>query len=157
MIVVNIKKLAFLLISILSVLFINAQNIEFKNSNFKNDKEGLKLAKENIRIGDEYRAIAVEDMLNMRDAENLYNMALFYYNKAQIFNSNNADLNYKIGSSLLFTNNKEYAKSYLDKAYHLTDDLNDEFEFYYGMAFQLAGDYAKALSIYQSFKNKWCL
>ena len=29
------------------------QNVEFKSSNFKDDKEGLKIAKENIDLGDE--------------------------------------------------------------------------------------------------------
>ena len=47
----NLFLVGFWLIS--SVTF--AQDIAFKNSNFKEDKNGLKLAKKNISIADEMR------------------------------------------------------------------------------------------------------
>ena len=54
--------------------------------------------------------------LEMKDAVTEFQQALFYYKNAQDFNSDNAELNYKIGSSLLFTNQKEEGFYYLKKA-----------------------------------------
>ena len=78
-----------------SVLY--AQNIEFKKVNFKNDKSGLKDAKESITIADEIRINAIKRMLSMQDADFEFNKAVFYYKKAQSFNANNAQLNYHLG------------------------------------------------------------
>ena len=111
MIVNKMKNIALLVVGIFFTQSTFAQNIEFKNSNFKSDKEGLKLAKENIKFADNFRDNAIIEMLAMHDAELLYSQAIFYYQKAQSFNSNNAELNYKIGSCMLFTNKKEDAFS----------------------------------------------
>ena len=56
MIVSNINKKSLLLayLFLLSNL-VFSQNVEFKNANFKEDKEGLKLAKEDLAIADDLR------------------------------------------------------------------------------------------------------
>jgi len=114
-----------------------SQDVAFKNANFKEDKQGLKLAKESIDIADEMRDEGIEKILLMQDANIIFSKAIFNYNKAQRFNPNNGELNYKIGSSLLFTNQKEKAYSYLVKAKELSVDLPSDFLFYYAMT--LAG------------------
>ncbi|MDC0249730.1 OmpA family protein [Flavobacteriales bacterium] len=129
-----------------------SQDIEFKNSNFKNDKKGLKLAKESISIADEMREYGIERILEMQDANIIFRKAIFYYNKAQSFNSNNSELHYKIGSSWLFTNHKEKAYDYLVKARELNLDLPSDFFFYYGMSLQLNGDYTGAIEQFEEFK-----
>ena len=153
MIVNRMKKISLMLICAFSVQFIGAQNIEFKNSNFKSDKEGLKSAKENIKLADEIRDNAIIKMLAIHDVPELFSEAIFYYLKAQDFNSNNAELNYKIGSSLLFTNNKEKAFSYLKKSSELSNNLPNDFLFYYGMVLQLDGEYGKAIEQFELFRN----
>ena len=65
-----------------------SQDIAFKNANFKEDKQGLKLAKESIAIADEMRDEGIEKILLMQDANIIFTQAIFNYKKAQNFNSN---------------------------------------------------------------------
>ena len=153
MIVNKMKNIALLVVVIFFSQSTFAQNIEFKNSNYKSDKEGLKLAKENIKFADNFRDNAIIEMLAMHDAELLYSQAVFYYQKAQSFNPNNAELNYKIGSCMLFTNNKENAFSYLKKAASLSNDFPNDFLFYKGMCLQLDGEFGKAIEQFELFRN----
>lgn len=153
MIVNKMKNIALLVVGIFFSQSTFAQNIEFRNSNFKLDKEGLKLAKENIKFADNFRDNAIIEMLAMHDAELLYSQAIFYYQKAQSFNPNNAELNYKIGSSMLFTNNKENAFSYLKKAASLSNDFPNDFLFYKGMCLQLDGEFGNAIEQFELFRN----
>ena len=153
MIVNKMKNIALLVVGIFFSQSTFAQNIEFRNSNFKSDKEGLKLAKENIKFADNFRDNAIIEMLAMHDAELLYSQAVFYYQKAQSFNPNNAELNYKIGSCMLFTNNKENAFSYLKKAASLSNDFPNDFLFYKGMCLQLDGEFGKAIEQFELFRN----
>ena len=153
MIVNKMKNIALLVVGIFFTQSTFAQNIEFKNSNFKSDKEGLKLAKENIKFADNFRDNAIIEMLAMHDAELLYSQAVFYYQKAQSFNPNNAELNYKIGSCMLFTNNKENAFSYLKKAASLSNDFPNDFLFYKGMCLQLDGEFGNAIEQFELFRN----
>ena len=129
-----------------------AQDIEFKNSNFKQDKDGLKLAKKNISIADEMRDEGIENILTLKEGSGLFIKAIFYYKKAQDFNPNNAELNYKIGSSYLFTNQKEKASNYFLRAMELTNDLPSDFLFFYAMVLQLKGDYLLAAEKFEQFK-----
>ncbi len=129
-----------------------AQDIEFKNSNFKQDKDGLKLAKKNISIADEMRDEGIENILTLKEGSELFIKAIFYYKKAQDFNPNNAELNYKIGSSYLFTNQKEKASNYFLRAMELTNDLPSDFLFFYAMVLQLKGDYLLAAEKFEQFK-----
>ena len=129
-----------------------AQDIEFKNSNFKQDKDGLKLAKKNISIADEMRDEGIENILTLKEGSELFIKAIFYYKKAQDFNPNNAELNYKIGSSYLFTNQKEKASNYFLRAMELTNDLPSDFLFFYAMVLQLKGDYLLAAKQFEKFK-----
>ena len=129
-----------------------AQDIEFKNSNFKQDKDGLKLAKKNISIADEMRDEGIENILTLKEGSGLFIKAIFYYKKALDFNPNNAELNYKIGSSYLFTNQKEKASNYFLRAMELTNDLPSDFLFFYAMVLQLKGDYLLAAEKFEQFK-----
>ena len=153
MIVIDSLKIALWVILIFCVHLTFAQNIEFKTSDIKGDKKGLRLAKEHIKTADEIRENAIIKVLNLKDAYIEFSNALFYYKKAQNFNSHNANLNYKIGSSYLFTNNKEFALVYLQKALELNAELPDDFTFYYAMALQLEGKYEDAITEFNKFKE----
>ena len=145
----NILIVIFLLIS--SVAF--SQDIIFKNSNFKEDKKELKLAKENIAIADEMRDEGIENILAMQEDNTLFIQAIFHYQKAQDFNPNNAELNYKIGSCYLFTNQKEKAADYFLRVMELTTDYPSDFLFFYAMALQLQGNYSLAIEKFKQFKE----
>ena len=144
----NLFLVGFWLISSLTF----SQDIAFKNSNFKDDKQGLKLAKENIAIADEMRDKGIDKILAMQEANILFIQAIFHYQKAQDFNPNNAELNYKIGSCYLFTNQKDKAAGYFARAIELTTDYPSDFFFYYGMTLQLQGDYLLAVEQFEKFK-----
>jgi len=152
MIVSNTNKKSLLLAFLFMLTnLVFSQDVEFKNSNFKEDKQGLKLAKENLAIADDFRENGVQKILAMQDATVIFKQAIFKYQEAQNFNPNNAELNYKIGSSLLFTNQKQEAYSYLEKAKELNADLPSDFLFYYAMALQLNGEYAQAIEQFEQF------
>ena len=151
MIVIDFRKILLFLVFFSSFVMVLAQNIEFKSSNFKSNKKGLKAAQKNIKIADQYRESALLKFLAMQDASQEAENAYFYYKKVYNFNSNNADLNYKIASVLLLTNRKEFAKNYLEKAISFSVDLTDEVNFFYGMVLQLEGKYIEAIDKYEYF------
>lgn len=145
-----------ILIIILVVLFsspIFGQNIEFSRKFFKRKKEDLKLAQKNIKNGDSFWEKGMEKVLLMQDGLISFENALFYYQKAQDFNPDNALLNYKIGTSLLFTNKKEYAFSYLQKAFNLNDGLPYNARFYFAMSLHLNQKYEEAIQQFEKFKK----
>ena len=139
---------SFLLIS--KVTF--SQDISFKNSNFKEQKQELRLVKENIAIADELRDEGIENILAMKEKSSLFLKAIFYYKIAQDFNPHSAELNFKIGSCYLFTNQKEKAAGYFIRVMELTTDYPSDFLFYYGMTLQLQGDYLQAVKQFEKFK-----
>lgn len=153
MIVNSQQNLCILFVSFLlfsNVIF--SQNVDFKNANFKQNKQDLKLAKDNISIADNLRDVGIENILAMKDGEISLIKAIFYYKKAQFFNPNNSDLNYKIGSCYLFTNQKEKAAYYLTRASELSDDLPFDFLFFSAMVSQLQSDYFKAGEQFDQFR-----
>jgi hypothetical protein len=83
------------------MLFITAssvygQNIEFTKEFFKEDKEGLKKAKDNIELGD----------IEYNKGTYFFKQAIDPYLEANKFNPNNALLNFKIGQCYLYSNFK---------------------------------------------------
>ena len=153
MIVINFKKIFFLVIIFNLFQLLGAQNIEFKTKNFKSDREGLKNAKMNIKLADKYKQSAMLDFLAGNDALIDSEFAYLYYLKAYNFNSNNSDLNLKIAIVLLFTNRKEFARIYFDKYLAISGKLSIHAYFFQGMIFQLEGEYTKALESYNYFVN----
>ena len=82
MIVTRYKIIKIILLILFSVNQIFAQNIDFKSSNFKSDKEGLKQAVKNIKLGDEYLGKGNEAIFARNDAIDFFEKALFYFLKA---------------------------------------------------------------------------
>ena len=85
----NMMKLA----SVVSILLTTsvssfAQSIEFTKENFKEQKDALKIAKDNIAQGDSY----------FEQGLIFYKQAIEPYLAANKFNPNNAALNYAISS-----------------------------------------------------------
>ena len=153
MIVSSMKERILLIFCFIFSNILVSQNIDFKRSNFKNNKSGLKLAKENLEKADKIRDKAISIMVSMKDPTTYYRDALFYYMKAQEFNPNNADLNFKIGSCLLFTNSKAKSYDYLKKAKDFNSKLSNEFNFYYAMSLHLDSQFDLAIEYFQKFKK----
>ena len=89
------KLYIYILCSLFSTVAFS-QNVEFEKEFFKERKDELKIAKNNIEDGD---ALYVQGDL-------LYKQALEFYLLANKFNPNNALLNFKIGQCYLYSNLK---------------------------------------------------
>ncbi|RSK51347.1 OmpA family protein [Hymenobacter rigui] len=129
--------LALLLLSTPATLL--AQDVEFSKDRFGNDKEGLKAALREIKLGDEFY-----DSDPAR-----YEQALPHYLSAQKFNPNNAQLNYKIGDSYLHSGFKPRALEYLQKAYQLNPDVDPRIHYALGRGLHLNGKWDEAIAEYK--------
>ena len=142
---------------LLSVHFVFAQNIEFKSSNFKSEKEGLKQALKNIKLADEFLQKGNDAILARNDAIKFFEQALFHYLPANRFNPNNIELNVKIGNAYLYSNQKYLAYDFLKKAISLDEkeqEADPNIHFYYAMSLQLEGKFADAIHQFSIFKKR---
>ena len=157
MIVTRYKFIKIILMILFPLNQIFAQNIDFKSSNFKSDKEGFKQAIKDIKLGDEYLEKGNEAIFARTDAIDFFEKALFYFLKADIFNPNNLELNLKIGNAYLYTNEKYNAFQFLQKAMDMNANEQEgsaNIHFYYAIALQLEGRYGDAISQFRIFKKR---
>jgi len=128
-----------LLLALLTIgLFINAQDIAFKKKNFE-DQEAFKVAQKNLKDG------------NKKYISKSYSDALPYFLKANEFNPNNAELNFKIGISYLKSEEQEKSLSYFKKAKELDPKVHPLLEFGLAQGNQYNKQYADAISGYNIF------
>ena len=102
-----------------SLFVVRAQNVDFKASNFKDDKEGLKKAQEAIKKGDELFELANEAIFLVKSPGLNYELALQEFMKAQDFNPKNGELNFKIGVCHANSPYSEKGISFLYEAHNL--------------------------------------
>ncbi len=119
------------------------QNIEFKKSNFPDRKKELKIAIKNIKKGD--------DVYKM--GRGLYENAIDFYLKANSFNPNNAQLNYKIGFCYLNTIQKNKAIFYFETAHKLDSTVAPDIKYLLAQAYQLNMQFDEAISYYNKFRS----
>lgn len=137
------KRMLFFLMFILTFsINVFSQDIKFSSSYFPNSP-GLKEAKKNIKIGN---SLFIK-------GEGYYNEALDYYLKANLFNPNNAELNYKIGICYLNTSYKEKALEHIEKAYNIKRDVHSDLNLYLARAYHLNLKFDSAIIYYKSFIN----
>jgi len=140
------KKAAWVILPVL-LLFIgmigkvSAQNVTFVKSNFPGKEEALKEALYNIKKGDKLFKAGTE----------MYNLALDHYLKANNFNPENAELNYKIGICYLFSSFKARSIVYLEKAKNLDPGVNNKLSYYFGRAYHLSMQWDKAIREYEAY------
>ncbi|MGV3539261.1 MAG: OmpA family protein [Rufibacter sp.] len=137
-----------------------AQNVEFNKDNFKQDKDGFKEAKKKLDAGDEIFAATSKKTDDAYRRKN-YRNAIAPYLQAYKFNPNSALLNYRLGVSYLFSEEKPKAAEYLEKARKLNPSVDPEVGYYLGRAYQVnlewkraAAEYKKYLSTLPTDKNK---
>ncbi len=147
------KHFLLLLIAISFGISNAQQNIDFKSSNFKDDKEGLKNALLSLENGDASFKKAQELFWDLKDASEEYSKALFHYKKAYAFNPNNAQLNFYLGVCYLNTSEKEKAPALIQSAYSMNPELAPDLWFYLGMVYQLQEKFDEAIKAYNTCKN----
>lgn len=123
-----------------------AQDIEFSKANFKTDKEGLKEALKNIERGDKYFFMEEKDA---------YTHALMYYFKANRFNPNNSELNYKMGVSYLYRTDQKLGKSvmHFEKSLQLNPEVAYDVNFHLAKAYHLNLQFDQAILEYDKYKK----
>ncbi|MBI1838574.1 MAG: OmpA family protein [Flavobacteriia bacterium] len=147
------KYITFILLAATSSLF--AQNIEFKSSNFKDNKEGLKKAQDAIDAGDVFFKQANEAFFMVQNTGLNYKKALKQYEVAQKFNPNNGQLNFKIG--VCYSNSTDPFKGidYIKKAKLLDPTCDPFLDYYVGFSLQLEQKFDEALASYQTFETNY--
>ncbi len=133
--------------------FLYGQNVEFKSSNFKDRKDELKAATDNISKGDAFLKKGNEAVVNTENPGDNFHLALSHYLHAQAFNPNNADLNFKIGNCYLYTNEKYKAKEYIFNAQKLDPNVDRKLLFFLGMVYQLDMQWDEATRHYRAFNE----
>src|SRR5690348_2990749 len=103
------------------------------------------------------QVFAQKDLIDKGDryyAKKDYENALKSYLDA--FNSSTDDpmLNFKIGVAYLYTEKKSLAVPYLEKAYKIKPEVDEDIDYHLGMAYQNAHQYAKARDHFVEFKKK---
>jgi outer membrane protein OmpA-like peptidoglycan-associated protein/tetratricopeptide (TPR) repeat protein len=166
----TVQKIRSIFICILISSGIYAQtNVEFEKEFFKDKKDGLKEAKSNIKQGDEMYVYGMTDWQPAYDGfvkENHYipslndiygrgsgqfAAALPFYLKANAFNPNNADLNYRIGFCMAWTPaDKSNALPYFEMAYKLNPNVSPDVEYYLARGYHLAMNWDKAIIAYKA-------
>lgn len=132
-------------ILILSLIFnvnINAQyNVKINKQEFKISEVGFKEA---------WSAIKEADIL-FKYGPSFFGEARDYYLSAYNYNSNNAELNYKIGVCYLFTDNKFEAIKYLKKAYAAKPNVSPDIRLMLARAYHFALDFDNAILEYKAY------
>ncbi len=131
-----------------------AQNIDFKNSNFKDKKDELKAAVSNIDQGDEHMKLAASLVKEKKNPVLEYQKALEFFMKAQQFNVENAELNYKIGKCYLNLFTKTKAISHLEKAIKYDQGIDKDAFYLLGQAYQFDYKFDDAKKQYKLYKEK---
>jgi len=136
---------------IFSILFIfitisaySQRNVEFEKKNFPNDKDGWKAAKENLKDGDELYEL---------DNYGGYMRAIEFYLKANQFNPDNAMLNYKIGTSYLYSTQQEKSLEYFQKAIKINSRIAGDIHYKLGGALHLNLKFDEAIKEYNNYKR----
>ena len=145
------KNCLLILITCSLGFFTFSQNVEFKSSNFKGDKEGFKKVEAVLELGDSYFEKANRLLFGVKDYKGNFIYAKKQYDIAQNFNPSNALLNFKIGVCLFNSANPESALSYFNKAKELDPNCDPFLHYYFGRLAQLDGKYDEAIAFYLKF------
>lgn len=122
----------------------SAQDVPFEKDYFKEDKDGLKTALDNIKEGDK---IFVMGPTYYKDAKE-------FYQKANDFNPNNSRNNYRLGACYLMSVDKFKALPYLKKAEQLNSSVDRDLYYYLGQAYNFNHDFDDAIAAYTKYKAK---
>jgi outer membrane protein OmpA-like peptidoglycan-associated protein/tetratricopeptide (TPR) repeat protein len=121
---------------------LNAQtDVSVKRKDFKTDKPGFGEAWKHVANGDAYYG----------EKGIWYNEAYNEYLQALVYNSTNAELNYKTGVSALFSDKKEEAAGFFLKAIELNKDVTEDVLLLAGRSLQYSGRFSDAIEKFTSY------
>jgi outer membrane protein OmpA-like peptidoglycan-associated protein len=132
------KLLLFLLTLSVNFTRVFSQDIEFSRENFKDKRDELKEALKNIEKGDVF--------LNLEPY--YFKNAIPFYLEAYKLNPNNSVLNYHLGKSYLYSNFKDKAIDYLEKAVQLNPQVAPDIHLYLGMGYHIDMQWDKSIEAF---------
>lgn len=135
--------------------FVYGQNIDFKRSNFRDDIDAYKAAKDAIDKGEEFFEKGSAAIFQVQDPDDAFKRALQQFQIAQDLNPDNALNNFRIGVCYLYSTSPYEAIPYLEKAHELDPECDDFLYYYHGNALQLKGEFNKALESYDKFTDAY--
>ncbi len=124
-------------------LAFSQKNVSFEKSDFpKNKRERLKKAIKYIRLGD-----------GLIELDKDYDKATRYYERANKFNSNNSELNYKLGLTHIRKDKPDFEKSraYFNKSLLLEPNFSQKANYYLGKTFHLENQWDSARYFYAKY------
>lgn len=153
------KKYIYLFSILFCANLVNAQDVPFDKKLFKEQKDAFKAAKEQLDIGYELYEIVPETYLDIntddyKERQMLYREALTPLFKANKFNPNNAELNYRIGRCYIMNAvYKEEAVPHLEKALKLNPNIKPDIQYHLGIAYHLTMEFDKAIAAFEKYKT----
>lgn len=135
-----------IIVLILLVLFQTARSqelIRITRAEFKQENAGFAAAWDNLKRG---------DMLFQR-GKAYYNEALYNYLKAYSYNSDNPELNYRMGVCYLFADNKNKAEKHLRYAYKSNREISSDILLLLGRACHHNLKFEEALNFYIQYEH----
>lgn len=153
------KKYIYLFIILFFAATVHAQNVPFDKKLFKERKVEFKEATKNLDTGDKIFNVFSPAFLEINELEYInrkisYREALPYLFKANEFNPNNAELNYKLGRCYLMnTVNKEAAVKHFQKVLKLNPKVAHDVKYHLGLAYHISMEFDKAIAVFNEYKE----
>ena len=153
------KNYIYILTIFLGIGSLNAQDVPFDKKLFKEQKDAFKEAKEHYDAGNELFEIVPQTYFDINS--NDYKERVIYYRealsplfKANKFNPNNAELNYRIGRCYLMNAvYKEEAVPHLEKALKLNPNVASDIHYHLGIAYHITMKFDKAIEAFNKYKG----
>jgi len=153
------NTLCLLIILILIINRLNAQNIEFTKENFPNAKKELKVALKHIREGDKqyYEAENLKEIRDQKEKDSNYGRSMYLYAleeylKAFSFNPANGMLNFKIAICYFNTIEKTKSIPYFERALELDPNVSKDLLYLMAQAYHLNYEFEKAINKFNAYK-----
>ncbi|NQX97801.1 MAG: PD40 domain-containing protein [Flavobacteriales bacterium] len=153
------KKYIYLFTLIFFASLTQAQDIPFDKKLFKERKDDFKAAKKNLDAGNDLFEIFPSTYIDINEREFLdrkmsYREALPLLFKANKFNPNNAELNYKIGRCYLMNAvYKDECIPHFLKALKLNPSVSNDLQYHLGMGYHLTMEFDKAIAAFNNYKT----
>jgi outer membrane protein OmpA-like peptidoglycan-associated protein len=149
------KRIVSLLVFAIGFTAFGQGDIEFKASNFKDDKDAFKNASDAFDAGSEQWELGNAEVFLVRDPELFYWKALANFEKAYKFNPSSAELNFKMGVCYAHSSYKENCVKYILAAHKLNPEVHPFIDYYMGVAKQLTHDFDEASKFYEKFELEY--
>jgi outer membrane protein OmpA-like peptidoglycan-associated protein/tetratricopeptide (TPR) repeat protein len=133
---------SFIVLFLLSSSVLEGQtDVSIRRKDFKSSKSGFEEAWKHVLYGNTF----------FEEKGIWYNDAYNEYLQALVYNSSNPELIYKTGVSALFSDKKEEAAGFLQKAFELNKDVTEDVLLLTGRALQYSGRYSEAIEKYTAY------